>query len=438
MIVVLGTGESGLGAALLAARHGLDVFVSEYSAIAPETRQILEDNNIRFEENGHTLDILAHASEVIKSPGIAESTQIIRFFRDKNIPVISEVEFAYRYCPGTIIGITGSNGKTTTTGLIGHLLQHAGKNTMICGNIGFGFAKALLEPAADFYVVELSSFQLDDIVKFHPNVAVITNITPDHLDRYGFSLQSYAEAKFNISLNQQKGDTFIYYARDQVVSVMTLLRVGHEVTKIGVDTPQFPKVILDSRGNTYRINNAALKGVHNALNALMAVEAVYGYVNDPAVLQSGLDTFVNASHRLELIASINNIAFIDDSKATNVDAVKYALDAFEEPIIWIAGGKDKGNDYAPIHDLVRKKVKYLVCLTAYPEKLISEFGDLFEDIYVTESTEEAVAKAYEKATGKDVVLLSPACASFDLFDNYEQRGDEFKKAVFELKNKMEQ
>lgn len=437
MIVVLGGGESGIGAAILAKRMGLPVFLSDKGMIKETYKNELAENDIPFEEGQHTEAKILEATMVVKSPGIPDTVPLVKLLVEKEIPVISEIEFASQYTQSFIVGITGSNGKTTTTNLIYHILQQDGMDVKMGGNVGESFARLVATDPASTYVLELSSFQLDGIVDFKPNIALLLNITPDHLDRYDYDLGNYAKAKCRIAENLFFTDTLIYNGDDKVIAKY-LKTEEIESWQIKVPAPKESQKTLTIDGYTFELNSPSLKGPHNAFNAACAIRVALRMFLKPESIQQGLDTFVNAPHRLELIASVDGVDYINDSKATNVDAVYYALAAMDRPIIWIAGGTDKGNDYTPVMDLVKEKVTALICLGVDNEKLISTFGDTVNNISSTQSTVEAIRMATDAADAGDVVLLSPACASFDLFKNYIDRGDQFRAAVLELSNSLNQ
>ena len=434
-VIVLGGGESGVGAALLAHKKNNKVFLSEYGSIKEISKAELDQHNIRFEEGGHTLEIIKEADVVIKSPGIPEEAAIIKSIRQEGIEIISEIEYAFQHCTAKIIGITGSNGKTTTTLMIYDLLVKSGFDVGLCGNVGFSFARLLSEQVQKaWYVIELSSFQLDDIKTFRPDIAILLNITADHLDRYQGDITLYAKAKFKIAQNQNKNDLLIYNGEDDIIeNKLSSIDKGQRLLKIEI-SKQENISLLTSKEATIDIADFPLKGEHNKLNALFAVEAALDIGLTLDEVQGNLVTFNNASHRMESVASIDNVLYINDSKATNVDAVFYALDAFKKSIVWIVGGKDKGNDYERLLPLVLQKVKAIICLGVDNSKLIEYFTPYIKIVEETQDINEAVGIASQYAESGDIVLLSPACASFDLFDHYEQRGDLFKEAVFNLLN----
>jgi UDP-N-acetylmuramoylalanine--D-glutamate ligase len=444
-IAILGGGESGVGAALLAKHKGFDVFVSDKGLLGEKYEKVLTENHIDFEEGKHTEELILEADEIIKSPGIPGNVPILEKAKAKNIPIISEIEFASRYTNAKLIAITGSNGKTTTTLLTYHLLKAAGFNVGLGGNVGDSFAKQVIEDKYEYWVLEISSFQLDDCYKFKPDFAVILNITPDHLDRYDYNFQHYVNAKMKIVQNADKDTHFIYFKDNQAIA--------RELKKHSIPGQHYPISIQEVLENGAFLRNnqlefvlkktkenpiiiptadIPLKGKHNMVNVMTAVLICLKLGIDESVLKEYFSTFTGVEHRLEEVETINGIRFINDSKATNVDSVFYALDSFEEKIILIAGGVDKGNDYTKIRDLVHQKVKFLICLGKDNKKLVDFFRDSIRIIYQTEDIKDAVEQAFELARKGDIVLLSPACASFDLFENYEDRGRQFKKAVSKL------
>ncbi len=425
-IVVLGGGESGVGAALLAKKMNYEVFLSDYGGIKENFKYELETNAIPYEENKHTFEKLTEAIEVIKSPGIPEHTSIIRAIKQRGIPVISEIEFASRHTDAKIIGITGSNGKTTTTKLTYHLLNTAGLSVGIGGNVGRSFARILTEKLREIYVLELSSFQLDGIQHFRPDVAILLNITPDHLDRYDYKMENYVQSKFRIAMNLKEEDLFI------INSKLVQLAVGNRQVAVS-DELNLNNSHLKVGDSEFDMSHFVLKGSHNYFNATCAILVAKEFGLKDNVIQEGLNTFESVPHRLELVTQIKGVDYINDSKATNVDSVYYALEAMEKPIVWIAGGLDKGNDYTKIEKLVEDKVKALICLGVDNQKLIETFSAIVKVIEETKSAEEAVERATIYAEKGDVVLLSPACSSFDLFENYENRGELFKEAVEKIK-----
>ncbi|MCB0558931.1 MAG: UDP-N-acetylmuramoyl-L-alanine--D-glutamate ligase [Lewinellaceae bacterium] len=428
-LTILGAGESGIGAALLAKKHGHDVFVSDRGAIKETYKRELESNGIAYEEQQHSWDRIAGADEVVKSPGIPDRVPIIKELVSKGIPVISEIEFAGRYTTAKLIGITGSNGKTTTTRLAHHLLTTAGFEVGMAGNVGKSFARSLSEEQHyNYYVLELSSFQLDGIRAFRPDIAMLLNITPDHLDRYEYQMQNYIASKFRIAMNQQPDDVFLYNAEDENIGAyMQSHRLKprlHPITSRMIEGDS-----LQAGGSTFDMRESSLRGRHNFMNALFAIGAAKLLGAEDEALQRGLNSFVSVEHRMERVAVIDEVEYVNDSKATNVDAVYFALEAMDKPVIWIAGGQDKGNDYGPLLELVKNKVRALICLGVDNQKLLDTFAGIAGIVYEARSAEAAVAQAAGLARPGEVVLLSPACASFDLFKNYEDRGEQFKEAV---------
>lgn len=432
-LVVLGAGESGVGAAILAKQKNFEVFVSDRGKIKDNFKAELEKNEIPYEELQHTKSKIFEAREVIKSPGIPDKVPLIKALIERGIPVISEIEFAARYTNATIIGITGSNGKTTTTKLTFHLLHKAKYNVAVGGNIGRSFARLVAEDSHEYYVLELSSFQLDGIQDFRPNVSVLLNITPDHLDRYEYKMENYIQSKFRIIRNQKGNDLFIYNSLDENIS--NYLQ-GKQLTfnELPVKEIFYKENTLTVGVSEFDTKKCSLKGQHNMFNATCAIQAVKALGVEDDLIQQGLDTFINAPHRLEHVAEIDGVEFINDSKATNVDAVYYALAAMEKPVIWIVGGVDKGNDYSAINNLVKEKVKAIICLGVDNTPIIEAFIGKIEIIEETQSCEAAIKVSQQYAHEGDAVLLSPACASFDLFKNYIDRGDQFKAAVYKIKD----
>jgi UDP-N-acetylmuramoylalanine--D-glutamate ligase len=441
-IVILGAGESGAGSAILAQKQGFDVFVSDKGQIKPKYSEILQKAGIRFEEDKHSEDEIFSAHEVIKSPGIPDNAPIIIKIREKGIPVISEIEFAGRYTDAIKICITGSNGKTTTTNLIWHMLNKAGKKASLTGNVGNIFAMAVADGGFDYYVIELSSFQLDGMFDFKADIAILLNITPDHLDRYGYKLQNYVDSKFRVTRNQTKSDFLIYWADDPIIKSeltkrefgMTMLPFSSENMENMAAYIKNDELVIDyqHKTNLMTIHDLALKGRHNTFNSMAA--AIAGKVLNirKDVIRESLTDFQGVEHRLEPVITVCGINFINDSKATNVNSVWYALECMETDIVWIAGGIDKGNDYTELFQIVKKKVKAVVCLGKDNKKIFEAFKDKVPTVVETSSMEEAVRTSYYLAAKGDTVLLSPACASFDLFNNYEDRGRQFKKAVRNL------
>jgi UDP-N-acetylmuramoylalanine--D-glutamate ligase len=441
-IVVLGGGESGVGAALLAKAKGMEVFLSDKGNLAEKYKQILAMHQIPFEEGQHTDERILQADEVVKSPGIPDKAPLVQALIKKEIPVISEIEFASRYTKARLIAITGSNGKTTTTLLTYHLLKSAGLKVGLAGNIGESFAKQVIEDTFDYYVLEISSFQLDNSYHFHPHIAILLNITPDHLDRYEYTFQKYIDSKFRIAQTLTGQDYFIYYKENSPIAEelskrnipATLLPISlEEQLQSGAYLSENQLTIHTTNGNlTFPLDELPIQGKHNAINSMAALLVCrILHINEEAI-KAGLKTFTNAPHRLEKAGEINGVTFINDSKATNVDSVFYALESMKKPVVLIAGGIDKGNDYTQIEALVKQKVKALICLGKDNSKLVSFFGNKVPVIKETSYIRDAVHLGLQLAEKGDVVLLSPACASFDLFKNYEDRGAQFKQFVKEL------
>ncbi len=440
-LVVLGAGESGVGTAILGKYKGCDVFVSDKGAIEKKYKQVLLFNEISFEEGKHTESKIVEADVVMKSPGIPDKVALIQELHKRNISVVSEIEFAAQYTNGTIVGITGSNGKTTTTMLTNHILKKGGLNVGMAGNIGDSFAQQVAENKFDIQVLELSSFQLDGIVNFAPHIAIITNITPDHLDRYDYKFENYINSKFRITENQTEEDFLIYDFDDEVIKKWlsknkdkvkaTLLpfSLKKELEK-GVFLKDENIVIKYKKEDTIMsISTLALKGKHNTKNAMAAAMAATLLKVRKNTIRESLEDFEGAEHRLENVLKINGVEYINDYKATNVNATYYALESVKTPIVWVVGGVDKGNDYLELMSLVREKVKAIVCLGVDNQKIVQTFSNVVDLIVETAGAEEAVKVAYKISEKGDTVLLSPACASFDLFDNYEDRGRKFKNAV---------
>jgi len=441
-IVILGAGESGTGSAVLAQKHGFDVFVSDMGLVKDRYKEIFGKYNIKWEEGNHNEKIILSADEVIKSPGIPGNAPIISKIYEKGIPVISEIEFAGRYAHGIKICITGSNGKTTVTNLIYNILKEAGKNVAMTGNVGKSFAMAVAEGTYDYYVIELSSFQLDGMYEFKADIAVLMNITPDHLDRYGNKLQNYIDSKLRITQNQKKSDFLIYWSGDPIIKAelskkkypMTLLPFSDEIHEGMSAYIENKELIIDYLNKTklMTIHELALKGRHNIYNSMAA--AIAGKVLNirKEVIRKCLADFQGVEHRMEPVITVCGINFINDSKATNVNSTWYALECMENNTVWIVGGVDKGNDYSELFPVVSKKVKAIVCLGKDSKKIIEAFKDKVATIVETTTMEEAVRSSYYLAKKDETVLLSPACASFDLFSNYEDRGRQFKQAVRNL------
>ncbi len=442
-LVILGAGESGVGTALLAKQKGYDVFVSDGSPIKDHYRMELQLNEIEFEESQHSTERILSADEVMKSPGIPEKSELVKQIRAKGINVISEIEFAYRYKgKSRIIAITGSNGKTTTTALTYHICKAGGADCAMVGNIGFSFAKQVAVEPKELYVAEISSFQLDDIKTFRPDVAVLTNITEDHLDRYDYKFENYISSKYRVAMNQQPEDVFIYNL-DDAVTVKTINNYPIKSTLAPITmSKQLPQgaYLLNAKMHLkwkseemqMSIEDFAIKGKHNQYNSMAASLAATAVDIRKEKIREALQTFESLEHRMETVATIKNVEFINDSKATNVNSTWFALESMEKPVILILGGVDKGNDYSLLTELVKEKVKAIVCMGTENRKIHEAFGEIVALMVNTENAKDAVQSAFHFASKGDVVLLSPACASFDLFKNYEDRGNQFKQAVKEL------
>ena len=441
-VVVLGGGESGVGSAVLAKVKGFDVFLSDMGKISEKYVAMLDEWNIPFEQEGHTEDLILNADEVIKSPGIPSTAAMVQKIEDRGIKVISEIEFAGRYDSAKKVCITGSNGKTTTTSLIYHLLQQAGLNVGLGGNIGKSYAYQVATEKFDIYVLELSSFQLDNVYDFKADIAVITNITPDHLDRYGYNMENYVKSKFRITRNMSDDDCFIFCSDDEIT-------INH-LNKIVVKAQQLPftqkkevpqgafvkddKIIIrykEQECDMY-LQELALGGKHNIYNSMAAALAAKAMNIGDAEIREGLSSFQAVEHRLENVLSIRDVLYINDSKATNVDAAWYALECQTRPVVWIVGGTDKGNDYSSLVPLAKEKVKAIICMGLDNAKIHAAFEEVVPKMYDVTSAQDAVQTAHKIAESGDVVLLSPCCASFDLFKNYEDRGRQFKDAVRSL------
>lgn len=440
-IVVLGAGESGAGAAVLARQKGFDVFVSDMSAIHEKYKKILDDHHIEWEEGHHTEEKILNADEVIKSPGIPKEAPMIQKLLKQNTPIISEIEFAGRYTRSKMICITGSNGKTTTTSLIYHIFNSAGIDAGLAGNIGRSLALQVAEDPHEYYIIELSSFQLDNMYSFHANTAILLNITPDHLDRYDFKFENYADAKMRITQNQTSDDYFIYWNDDPVIK--------KELEKVNVQATLCPFSESKEHGSVGYLDqeeytltypslfqmsqdDLSLTGKHNVYNSLAAGLAAHIAGIKPDVIRKSLGDFPGVEHRLEKVCKVKGVQYINDSKATNVDACWYALESMRTPTVLILGGKDKGNDYKHIYDLVKQKCKALVFLGADNTKLHENFDNFGIPIRDTHNMKDCVQACYELAADGDTVLLSPCCASFDLFHNMEDRGEQFKACVRSL------
>jgi len=441
-LTVLDAAESGIGAAKLAVKKDWKVFVSDAGTISQKRKDVLSHIGVPWEEEGHS-DALFDTDLVVKSPGIPDTAAVVLKLKGKGIEVISEIEFASRYTNATIVGVTGSNGKTTTSTLIHHILKKAGRDSVLAGNIGRSFADALAEREPEIFVLELSSFQLDGTVHFRPDIAILLNITPDHLDRYEYDLSRYADSKFRIAMNQTAEDTFIYCDDDPLIlerlqnkelkarrmpfSIQHILEQGawleNEQLNFLINTS------LNTKLNTMSIYTLALQGKHNLYNSMAAGVAAQILNIRSESLRDSFSDFQNIEHRLELIGKVNGVEYINDSKATNVNATWFALESMNKPVIWVVGGVDKGNDYSQLKDLVSEKVKAIICLGKDNKKIIAAFKDLVPVIIETESAADSVYQSSRIAINGDTVLLSPCCASFDLFENYEERGRLFKRAV---------
>ncbi len=446
-LVILGGGESGIGAAILAKAKGYKVFLSDNGLISSKNKKTLREYSIDFEEGYHDFEIILSASEIVKSPGIPDNAQLIISAHEKNIPVISEIEFAIRHTDAKLIGITGTNGKTTTTLLIYHLLNENGFNVGLAGNVGYSLARQVAEAHKDYYVVELSSFQLDGMTNSRLNMAIILNITPDHLNRYDNDFQKYVNSKFRIARNMKKEDYILFNESDDTVKAY-IGQLSSPATLQSISLRKSEKSIAyllgknltfaDQENNKHiPVNDLPLLGKHNMVNIMSAVQIASNLEIGWEDILSALASFENAPHRLEYVGRIKDVDFYNDSKATNVDAVWYALESIDAPIILIIGGVDKGNDYTQIDKLVTDKVKAIVALGSDNTKIESHFGSYLNDITSTDSVFSAIEIAFYKAKKGDVILLSPACASFDLFKNYEERGERFKKAFYALKEKID-
>ena len=442
-LIVLGGGESGVGAAYLASQNGISVFLSDKNLIELKYKEILIDNGIEFEEGAHSIDKVLKASEIVKSPGIPNDSVLINDIIKKNIPIISEIEFASRFTNAKIIGVTGSNGKTTTVSLIYHILKTSGLNVGIGGNIGNSLAFLIAKNKFDYIVLELSSFQLEGINKFKPSIAVITNLSPDHLERYDYSFEKYVDAKFNIVNNQTSSDYLIYNSQDTTID--------NELKSRKISSSKIPFSLVKGRlsNQTYieknslkseinknqfmiSLENLSLKGKHNVQNSMAAATVAHLLKITNQDIKESLSNFQSINHRMENVLTIQKVKYINDSKATNVNAVYYALDSMKNSTVWIVGGVDKGNDYNELLPLVREKVKAIICLGLDNKKIIETFSSISDLILETTSMSEAVNFAYKIAKPNDAVLLSPACSSFDLFEDYEDRGNQFKECVRKL------
>ena len=441
-LVILGGGESGVGTAILGKKKGYEVFVSDFGKIKGNYKEVLIINGIAWEEEKHTENLILNADVVMKSPGIPEKSPIVKKLFEKGIPVISEIEFAAPFTDATIIGITGSNGKTTTTMLTHHLLKSAGLNVGLGGNIGKSFAWQIADNKYDSYVLELSSFQLDGIVNFKPHIAIITNISPDHLDRYDYKYEKYIDSKFRITMNQTEDDYLLYDADDEATNewfkthTTKAKLIPFSLTKTFSEGAYIKNNKMEIKINreelTMDTEYIALEGKHNMKNAMAATSVAKLMQIRKATIRESLSNFQGVEHRLEKVLKIQNVQYINDSKATNVNATFFALDSMNTPTVWIVGGVDKGNDYDELMPLVREKVKAIVCLGVDNTKISNAFNNVVDVMVETTSMSEAVQIAQRLAEKGDSVLLSPACASFDLFENYEDRGKQFKQAIYNL------
>jgi UDP-N-acetylmuramoylalanine--D-glutamate ligase len=441
-IVILGGGESGTGSAVLAKVKGHDVFLSDCNMLSEDAKRLLDKWDIAYEEGRHTLELILGADEVVKSPGIPDDVPVMKKIEGFGIPVVSEIEFAGRYDSSKKICITGSNGKTTTTSIIYFLMKNAGMDVGLAGNIGQSYAYQVATTNHDYYVLELSSFQLDGMYDFKADIAVLLNITPDHLDRYDNEIGNYIKAKFRITQNMSSSDCFIFCADDEI-TISHLRKIVIQAKKLPFSQKEKVEegayieqeqmfVRYGEREYTMFLKELSLQGKHNIYNSMAA--AITGKVLniENSILKESLSSFMGVEHRLEKVLKVKNVLYINDSKGTNVNSTWYALESMTTPVIWIAGGKDKGNDYSPLFGLVKEKVRAIICLGVDNRKLHTVFEDKVEAMHDALSAEEAVKKAYEIAQPGETVLLSPACASFDLFKNYEERGRLFKQAVRNL------
>ena len=435
-ITILGGGISGLGAAILAKKKGFNVFLSEKNTLSNDSKNLLIKNNIDWEEGKHSINKIINSKEIIVSPGISNSSKIIDKLNNLNIPIISEVEFGFRYSKAKIVAITGTNGKTTTTLLIGHILKNSGYDVLVAGNIGISFCMSLVDRDYKYIVLELSSFQLERVEHFRPNIAIILNITADHLDRYAFDFTLYKKTKYRISKNQISSDILIYNSDNingneiKTSAKKIPISLNKQVKEGGYINNN--QIIININNTTMNIQDLALQGKHNLFNSMAAAVAARVFeVKDSVIRQSMID-FQNIEHRLEHVVTIHGIDFINDSKATNINATWFALESMNKKVVWIAGGVDKGNDYEKLNSLVKSKVKSIICLGKNNKNLIDSFSSQVENIVHALNMKDAVRQSYNIANSGDVVLLSPSCASFDLFENFEDRGLQFKQHVRSL------
>ncbi|MFV8268491.1 UDP-N-acetylmuramoyl-L-alanine--D-glutamate ligase [Flavobacterium sp. GT2N3] len=441
-LVILGGGESGVGTAILGKKKGYEVFVSDFGKIKGNYKEVLIINEIAWEEEKHTEDLIMNADVVMKSPGIPDKSPIVKQLREKGISIVSEIEFAAPFTEATIIGITGSNGKTTTTMLTHHLLKSAGLNIGLGGNIGKSFAWQIADNKYDSYVLELSSFQLDGILKFKPHIAIITNISPDHLDRYDYKYENYIASKFRITMNQTEEDYLIYDADDEAIAgwlkthTTKAKLIPFSLTKTFSEGAYIKnnkmEISINQEEFTMDTEYIALEGKHNMKNAMAATSVAKLMQIRKSTIRESLSNFQGVEHRLEKVLKIQNVQYINDSKATNVNATFFALDSMNSPTVWIVGGVDKGNDYNELMSLVREKVKAIICLGIDNKKIIDVFGNVVDMMIEVSTMNDAVKMAQRLSEKGDAVLLSPACASFDLFESYEDRGKQFKQAVKNL------
>ena len=441
-LVILGGGESGVGTAILGKKQGYNVFVSDFGKIKDSYKEVLIINDIAWEEEKHTEELILNADVVMKSPGIPDKSPIVKQLKSKGVSVISEIEFASSFTNAVCIGITGSNGKTTTTMLTYHVLKSAGLNVGLAGNVGKSFAWQVADNNYDFYVIELSSFQLDGIINFKPHVAIITNISPDHLDRYDYKYQNYIDSKFRITMNQTKDDFLIYDANDEAIlewlknntvkAKLIPFSLTDEYTEGAYIKNNTMEVKINQEEFVMDTEHISLEGKHNMKNAMAASSVANILKIRKSTIRESMSTFQGVEHRLEKVLKIQNVQYINDSKATNVNSVFYALESMNTPTVWIVGGVDKGNDYHELMSLVREKVKAIICLGIDNKKIIDAFGNVVDIMVEVNNMNEAVKMAQRLSEKGDTVLLSPACASFDLFENYEDRGKQFKHAVKNL------
>ena len=441
-LVILGGGESGVGTAILGKKKGYDVFVSDFGKIKDSYKEVLIINDIAWEEEKHTEELILNADVVMKSPGIPDKSPIVKQLRKKGVSVISEIEFASPFTDAVIVGITGSNGKTTTTMLTYHLLKSAGLNVGLAGNVGKSFAWQVADNNYDYYVLELSSFQLDGIVNFKPHIAIITNISPDHLDRYDYKYQNYIDSKFRITMNQTEEDFLIYEANDEAIfewlknntvkAKLIPFSLTDEFTEGAYIKNNTMEVKINQEEFAMDTESISLEGKHNLKNAMAASSVANILKIRNSTIRESMSNFQGVEHRLEKVLKIQNVQYVNDSKATNVNSVFFALESMNTPTVWIVGGVDKGNDYHELMSLVREKVKAIICLGVDNKKIIDAFGNVVDIMIEVTSMNEAVKMAQRLSEKGDTVLLSPACASFDLFESYEDRGRQFKQAVKNL------